>query len=168
MPKYYSKTSKGSFRVTKWVDGKQCYFGIYKTEEEAQKRVEFLKKENWDSKYIKERIRCNNIQQIGNNYHIHKNNKYYGSYPTREEAEKAVEFFKEHDWDSEYIKYKTDKSNYVGKYISLNPFGNYYIRKMVDGELQCFGTFRTLEQAKEERDRCVKYDWDIDRICECE
>ena len=48
--KYYSKIF-GKYNVVKSTDGKMKYFGRYDTEEEAQARVEFLKKHNWDPKY---------------------------------------------------------------------------------------------------------------------
>ena len=46
--KYYYKTSKGSFVVSKRnKDGEQVRYGYYKTESEAQARVRELKQKNW-------------------------------------------------------------------------------------------------------------------------
>jgi len=45
----YNKCTK-RWDVSKRIDGKQIYFGGYATEEEAQKMVEQLKKNNWQKK----------------------------------------------------------------------------------------------------------------------
>ncbi len=37
-----------TYRVYKKINGKNHYFGSYDTEEEAQYRVEYLKKNNWE------------------------------------------------------------------------------------------------------------------------
>jgi hypothetical protein len=43
---HYNKREK-RWRVTKRINGKRKFFGAYKTEAEAKKRVEELKKNNW-------------------------------------------------------------------------------------------------------------------------
>ena len=48
--KNYAKTSSGYY-VKKSIKGEVYTFGRYDTEEEAQTRVEFLKKHNWNTKY---------------------------------------------------------------------------------------------------------------------
>lgn len=44
---YHYNKSKKTWVVVKRINGKQEYFGGYKTEKEAQQRVEELKKNNW-------------------------------------------------------------------------------------------------------------------------
>lgn len=47
-PKYYYKTSKGYYSVNHRNEkGVMQYYGLYKTEKEAKKKVEELKKNNW-------------------------------------------------------------------------------------------------------------------------
>lgn len=168
MLKYYRRNPNGTFTVVKRLDNKNYSFGTFHTEKEAKDRVEFLKKMDWDLKYRVKRNNCNHIYYNGTCYFIQKNQEYYGSYSTRAEAKNAVKFFKEHDWDRSYVKYKRDMTNPISKYITRGYDSKYRIIKSIDGKVETFGTFRTLNEAEEERDRCVKYDWDIDRICECE
>ena len=40
--------------VTKWIDGKQHYYGTYKTEEDAKFMVDKLREYNWDKKRLYE------------------------------------------------------------------------------------------------------------------
>lgn len=47
--KHYYKTRNGGYKITKYINGKEHWFGSYKTEKEAQERVEELKKNNWDN-----------------------------------------------------------------------------------------------------------------------
>ena len=51
--KYYYLT-QGRYQVTKSVNGKTEYFGVYNTEEEAQEIVEILKLNNWDKTVLTE------------------------------------------------------------------------------------------------------------------
>lgn len=45
---YYWDKHTQSWRVYKFINGKQLGFGGYRTEKEAQARVKELKKNNWD------------------------------------------------------------------------------------------------------------------------
>lgn len=166
MIKNYRRRNNGSYTIQKQINNKIYYFGTYQTEEETKKTVEFLRKQNWNPKYAKKQKKRNYIYKRNRNYTIYKKGKYYGTYKTREEAEKAVEFFKEHDWNPDYVKYKNDKSKYIGKYISKNVCGNYVISKWIDGKQYIFGTFHNLEDAEKERNLLIKYDWDWDLVCD--
>ena len=155
MPKHYCRQSNNTFRVMKQINGKQLYFGTYKTEKEAQNRVEQLKRCNWDENETVPTKHYNNIYYRQGSYYIYKKQKYWGMFKTHEEAEKAVEFFKQHNWDHSLVKYKNNLNNPVGKYLSKNASGNYQIHKKIDGRMQHFGTFKTLEEAQKERDHCI-------------
>lgn len=168
MPKYYSRKSNGTFVILKRIGDEKLYFGSYSTEEEAQERVEFLKRENWDVKYAPKNKKRDYIYFNGSSYYVKKNNKYYGSYNTRGEAKEAVGFFEAHNWDRKYVEYKKYGTHSINRYITRNKCGNYFIQKYIDGKTQSFGTYKSLEEAKQERDLCIKCNWDWDLIVEQE
>ena len=43
----------------------------------------------------------------------------------------------------------------------------YCIIKEIKGKLHYFGIFDKLEDAIDERDLLIEFDWDIDKLCEC-
>lgn len=129
MPKYYHKQINGSFQIQKMINKKMYYFGTFKTEKEAQEKVKFLEKENWNIKYSVKKRKSNNIYYYGTSYFIQKNGKYYGSYNTIEEAEKAREVLKKHNWDNKYVKYRRKRKNPISRYITRTKSGNYVITK---------------------------------------
>lgn len=52
-------------------------------------------------------------------------------------------------------------------YLRINRAGNYEIQKQINGKSKYFGTYNTLEDAQTERDLLIKYNWDIEKLCEC-
>ena len=54
------------------------------------------------------------------------------------------------DWQNRYIK-----KTYNGKYA---------VQKQVNGEYQHFGTYKTLEDARDERDYLESIGWDYDNM----
>ena len=54
--------------------------------------------------------------------------------------------------------------DYQNRYISKNVSGNWYIRKKVGGKICGFGTYHSLEDAREERDYLESIDWDYDNM----
>lgn len=54
--------------------------------------------------------------------------------------------------------------DYEDRYINETKSGTYQIRKMVDGEPSHFGTFKTMEDAREERDYLESIGWDYDNM----
>lgn len=50
-PKYYNKHN-GRYKVNKTVNGQTIYYGTYDTEEEAQRIVELLKKNQWNKECL--------------------------------------------------------------------------------------------------------------------
>lgn len=165
MPKYYHRNPNGTFTVVKRLDNKNYSFGTFHTEKEAKDRVEFLKKMDWDLKYRVKRNNCNHIYYNGTCYFIQKNGKYYGSYNTIEEAEKAREVLKKHNWDNKYVKYRRKRKNPISRYITRTKSGNYVITKTIDNKKVDFGTFHNLKDAEEERDELIRCNWDWELIC---
>ena len=52
IPKHYNNTRCNTWMVTKWIDGRQRYFGTYKTEEDAKFVVQKLRECEWDKKQL--------------------------------------------------------------------------------------------------------------------
>ena len=169
MPKYYSRRPNGSFQIQKQIDGERFYFGTYKTEEEAQERVEFLKEHNWDTQ--------NYLRHVFKYYYATPNGKYvvykmingrnydFGRYDTEKEAMDMVDFLKQHDWDLKYAHIRNPEMKYIVKVR-----GKYQIHRINNdtGKIEHYGTFNTLEEAQAERDLYVRCNWDWDLIVEQE
>lgn len=83
---------------------------------------------------------------------------YYGSFPTLEEATLHRAYYIGKNWQVN----PTFKAN---KHITQKG-DNYIIMKTIGDKKVSFGTFKTLEDARHERDICKKYSWDYDLICE--
>ena len=54
--------------------------------------------------------------------------------------------------------------NPENRYITKTQSNTYAIRKMVNGYHQHFGTYKTLEDAREERDYLESIEWDYDNM----
>lgn len=165
MPKYYSMLPNGSFQIRKRIDGERFYFGTYKTEEEVKNRVEFLKKKNWNVKYmVKQSPKY--YHKVNDKYQVCKNinNRmyYFGIYDTEEEAKNMVAFLKHHNWDLRYAHIHNPETKHIVK-----SHGKYHIKHFNKdtGKLEHYGTFSTLEEAQAERDLYVRCNWDWELIC---
>ena len=163
---------KPYYHIKKRVDGKQTFYGSFKTLEEAKERKKFLLEQDWDLKYAKKQkkkhvnekyITFNNPYYIVQKY-INGKSKTYGHYKTLDEAVKVRDYYISVDWKKEFRKYNTRKET---RYITLRN-GKYIVQKWIDGKLSDFGAFNRLEEAQEERDLLVKYDWDYTAMVESE
>lgn len=114
--KNYFKTSSGYY-VKKTINNQNYNFGRYDTEKEAQTRVEFLKKHNWDTKYAKEKKSRNKdprrryitqtkkgswkIQRVINGQLIH-----FNTFSTLEDAIEERDWLEKAGWtyEGEYIE----------------------------------------------------------------
>lgn len=88
--------------------------------------------------------------------------KYYGTFDTLEEAKKEVERQTKSNWETPRIrrraKYNKSEEN---KYIQKQYYSdNYYIVKQ--GEY--YGTYKRIEDAREERDWLVANNWSYENI----
>lgn len=54
--------------------------------------------------------------------------------------------------------------DYQNRYIQKTPAGNWTIRKKVGAKMEGFGTYHSLEDAREERDYLESIDWDYDNM----
>ena len=119
MPKYYSRRPNGSFQILKQIDGERFYFGTYKTEEEAQRRVEFLKEHNWDTQNYPRHVFKYYYTSPNGKYVVYKRingrNYDFGRYDTEQEAKDMVDFLKRHDWDLRYAHIRNPEMKYIVK-----------------------------------------------------
>ena len=178
--KYISRISakgKCSYRILKFKNGKSRSFGTFKNLDEAIKRRNFLIEQDWDNKYMSERKHDNYVDEefifkntIQNNTYyvlgrtVDGENKRFGYYKTLEEAIKGRDYYIRNGWRKEFRRY--DNSDET-KYITLVN-GKYIIQKWIDGNLESFDKFDTLEEAQHERDLLVKYDWNYTAMVEGE
>lgn len=84
---------------------------------------------------------------------------YWGSFKTLEEAQLYRAFYIGKDWIVNPTVYKD-------KYIQKQGENKFIIIKCIDGQRTSFGVFNRIEDARNERDICVKCNWDFDLIVE--
>ena len=85
---------------------------------------------------------------------------YWGSFPTLEEAKLYKAYYIGKNWKVQ----PTFKAN---RHITQKG-NNYILMKEINGERIIYGTFKTLEAARHERDVCEACNWDFDLIVEYE
>lgn len=118
---FYYDNKWGKYIVRKIIAGKMHYFGAYKTQEEAEKRVEELKAKNWvDTELGEKRKRLYQYRHINKTslhmkspYSIVKSGKHFGVYSDLRDALNDRDFFEECGWDEEIIsnEYDPDRPN---------------------------------------------------------
>lgn len=180
-PRYYSYSRKKQlYEVRKTIKGVFHSFGYYHTEMEAQFIVEGLKKADWNpdkltDEYKEFWITKNTPDPLK---HIYRN-KYDWSIDKRINGE-FIHFYScksliqclmvrdllvANDWDMSVVPVTETSTNELYIYPVTNGTG-YWIAKNINGKQVYFNFFKTLEQAKKERDLLVANDWDIELVCE--
>lgn len=153
----------GVFKISKFLDGKQRYIGLFKTVEEAIKYRNLLIENNWDLDILPENFladkRLHNIRKIKDRYIVlnveNGDKRYYGSFDTYEGAKEYYEYLVENDWNvPEFLEEKVDEFVY---YID----GEYVVRNEIDGEMQIFGIFEEIDKAIDFRNKCVMKNWEF-------
>ena len=86
---------------------------------------------------------------------------YFGTYQTLTEAQKRVEFLKQHQWDTQYITKKNNKT-FIYPHTLKNGDTHYYIKKWVDGKFHSFGAYHTLKEAQERVKFLEQHNWSIE------
>lgn len=94
---------------------------------------------------------------------------HFGVYNTVEDAEAVVKELEKADWDKNQLdsiieKLGIESRRVVKNYYFLN--GRYAVRKMIDGDLLCFGYYDTEETAKKIAVEMKKANWDKSRLDE--
>jgi len=96
-------------------------------------------------------------------YKIMQNNTVIGSFNTEEEAREAHAKLL-HDGVIQNKRRGRPISREEDRYIKKNKSGTYRIQKSVHGVIGHYGTFRTIEDAREERDYLESIGWDYDNM----
>lgn len=100
------------------------------------------------------------IYKKGNYYNIYKyigkECYFYGKYKNIDEARRHRDFLVEHNWDIQY-QIRPDKSMQYIRYLD----GKYRIYKTINKICHYYGTFNTIEEAREYRDFLIEHEWDI-------
>jgi len=65
------------------------------------------------------------------------------------------------NWEKKYPMPHSTGEKYIRRFR-----GYFYIQKVLNGKLEHFGSFKTLEEAIKERDLLVKYNWDLEELCD--
>lgn len=150
--------SDKSFRVTKWLNGKQKTLGSYPTLIGALMIRDWCQANNWKPYHRILSSSGEDYITIHNGaYEIHKRVngklKYFGRYHTLEDAKKWRDYFIENNWD---INLNLDGSG-VKNILLYN--GKFQVRKKIEGHLYYFGCYDTLEEATRWRDYFKKQGW---------
>lgn len=107
------------------------------------------------------------VYKQGNRYWVTQKvgtkHKIYGKFGTKEEAIQ---------YRNKLIENGTIKSRlglhkikyYPDRYIKKTPAGTYVITKRCNGKSEHFGTYKTLEDARDERDYMESIGWDYDNM----
>lgn len=174
LPNYVSYNS-GLFSISRVIDGKDTYFGSYKSLDEVKRVLDYLDSVNWNvdkvepvGKYIaKKRNGKFSIQKVINGEKVH-----CGVFDTLEEALNARDVMIESGWNLSVINrfrsIKNVEDRHIIKYVTKSGYTSYRIQKWLDGKLCSFGCFRSIGNARTERDLLEKYGWDYDLLLECE
>ena len=158
--KYISKMSN-KFVVRRIISGKYVEFGSFDNLEDARNHRDELILDNWGEYNIKpSRGYGKYIAKVGKKYRVQKAIKgkpvVFGVYETLEEATLARDKFESENWENIPDRPKIDSHRYIYK----TPRG-YVIYKRIDGDVTYFGSFRTFEEALEERDKLIQNNWQL-------
>ena len=88
--------------------------------------------------------------------------KGFGFGNTLIEALMVRDWCEANNWKKRYSRPSLTGERYIRKL-----HGRYCIQKWVNGKCEHFGSFKSLEDAIKERDLLIKYDWDLELLCEC-
>lgn len=170
------------YSIRRGKNRKIYHYGSYNTLNEARKKRDYYEDRGWlleDSKTIRNIQHKKRITYINkrttktgeSRYRIYKklskgHQEYFGTYKTRAEAEKAVQYFKAHGWNKKDVHYTRkrdgDPLQYISKVKLRNGLDCYKIQRGRNGTTETYGTFHTLEDAIKERDLLVQCEWNID------
>lgn len=154
----YIRQNNNKYTIQKNINGKTHYYGTYKTLAEAVEKRDQLKQNGWkqtnkptstEMKYISKHPQGGYILQKSINGQL----KYYGKYKTLEEAQKQKQYHIQTGW-TQKPQYKPNKNKYIttsGK--------KYKITKNINGKQVYYGTYNTITEARQKRDRLEKTQW---------
>lgn len=153
----------GLFQITKKINGVLKSFGYGKTLIIVLMKRDWVIGNNWKPYPRNTKTNERHIRFVDNHYKVMKRicGKYktYGSFNTLTEAVKYRDFIVSKGWSTNYI-YK-NSMRYIHKRNNA-----YHIYKSINSDLIYFGSFKSLEEAQNERDILEKVDWDFDKLVE--
>jgi len=105
---------------------------------------------------------------IGGNIYFQIRKRVKGKQKTLGNAKTLIQALMMRDWcmENNWEKYPKQFKN-PSPCIQKTPYGKYKIVKSINGEKNYFGTFNTLEDAVSEKELLGKYNWDLEKVCEC-
>lgn len=156
--KYIRKTG-GKFVVNKVYKGKIHNFGYFNTFEEALARREELISNNWGELNIPHHMRPGKyVSYNGIMYTIQRlvddNVHVYGFFYELEDALKQRDWLVDHNWSK--LEVPDDSKRHIHKR------GNeYLIYKKLEDDLEYYGAYSSLEEAKNARNKLIENDWEL-------
>jgi len=159
--KYILKDNKRNrFQVKRTYKGVPHSFGFFKTLDEAIKCREDLVSKNWGDLNITLQMRPGKyISYNGIMYTVQKmidgSINVYGFFNNLEDAIEKRDWLVANNWSK--LEVPDDSRRHIHK-----KGDKYLVYKRLHDDIEYFGTFSSLEEAKKERNRLIENDWNID------
>ena len=113
--------------------------------------------------FIKENKDTTYIQRKENKYRIQKkkgkNNEWYGSYISLDEAITFRDKLIAHDWNKEYFEELYKTSTYIRNKYIIKDKGKYAVVRVYKHHQRWYGHYNTLEEARKRRDYLESINW---------
>jgi len=160
------RLNHGKYVVEKCRNKKTKYYGTFDTLIEALMFRDYCISFDWNvephhvnkkydfPKYIKKHGAGFSITKI-----LNGTLKYFGTFHTLLEAIEFRDYCVKYDWEVKPKRVRSYKG--FNSYIYPNG-GKFSIHKSVNSKVECFGTFNSLTDAYEERDKLMRANWDYD------
>ena len=92
-----------------------------------------------------------------------ENHPRYGVFPELSQAKEFQQICIKYNWDDSQLKklhlqYQI-RTYYPNKYITFQS-KKWIVQKTVNGRIQSFGSFNSVEEARRHRDKCIQHNWD--------
>lgn len=125
---------------------------LYKSQDKEE--VLKFKKEYVDTSYIKDDGQTWRIIKTVNN-----KNEWFGTYHSLEEAIEYRDELRKHGWDKKYFEEIYEDSSTKSEEYIYHTRGGYTIRRTLGDVQKTYGTYHTLEEAKQKRDELKQNNW---------
>ena len=172
----FIRQKEDKFIIVRFIKGTETEFGSFDTIEEALLTRDKLVSNNWgypegENLRVKEGKYGRYIAFHNDCFRVHKlvdgKQRFFGAFPTPEEAIELRDLLIENNWDSSKIPPKylrsfvtnpnLEKLHYIRKVRD-----KFVVSKVIDGELKYFGTYDTKEEAIEAREVLLNNNWQIE------
>ena len=155
------------FVIKKEIEGKMITFGSFNTLEEAIAERDELEEYGWP--YLPEEPEEKPIEEDYGQYISKRDGKFvvsrairgkekiFGSFDTLDEAKEYKYKLIENAWDISKFKFKSK----YGKFIHKKD-NRYYISRTIFGEVKYIGSYLTLEEALDAREKLIDDNWGVE------